>query len=73
MPSECCGIRLESADSCTSFGISNFSALRVETTQIYVEATLAMKEQALAMTSPRTGDPGRYQPPDSLLAFLSSL
>lgn len=46
---------------------------RVETTQIYVEATLAMKEQALAMTSPRTGDPVRYQPPDSLLAFLSSL
>lgn len=46
---------------------------RAETIQIYVEATLAMKEQALAMTSPRTGDPGRYQPPDSLLAFLSSL
>lgn len=46
---------------------------RVETTQIYVEATLAMKEKALAMTSPRTGDPGRYQPTDSLLAFLSSL
>ncbi|MDE0696883.1 MAG: hypothetical protein OXH76_13740 [Boseongicola sp.] len=46
---------------------------RAETTQIYVEATLAMKEQALAMTTPRKGDPGRYQPPDSLLAFLSSL
>ncbi|MDE2789226.1 MAG: hypothetical protein OXI81_02220 [Paracoccaceae bacterium] len=46
---------------------------RAETIQIYVEATLAMKEQALAMTSPRTGDPGRYQPPDSLLAFPSSL
>ncbi|MCY3596265.1 MAG: site-specific integrase [Rhodospirillales bacterium] len=46
---------------------------RVETTQIYVEATLAMKEQALAKTSPRTGDPGRYRPPDSLLAFLGSL
>ena len=46
---------------------------RVETTQIYVEATLAMKEQALAKTSPRTGDSGRYQPPDALLAFLGSL
>ncbi len=46
---------------------------RAETTQIYVEATPAMKEQALAMTSPRTGDPGRYRPPDSLLAFLKSL
>lgn len=46
---------------------------RAETTQIYVEATIAMKEQALAKTSPREGDPERYQPPDSLLAFLSSL
>ena len=46
---------------------------RVETTQIYVEATLAMKEQALAKTSPRTGVSGRYQPPDALLAFLGSL
>ena len=46
---------------------------RAETTQIYVEATLAMKGQALEKTSPRTADPGRCQPPDSLLAFLSSL
>ena len=46
---------------------------RVETTQIYVEATLAMKEEALAKTSAHKGDPGRYQPPDSLIAFLSRL
>ena len=46
---------------------------RVETTQIYVEATLAMKEQALAKTSPPIGDPGRYQPPDRLLGFLNGL
>ena len=46
---------------------------RVETTQIYVEATLAMKEEALAKTLPRNGDAGRYQPPDKLLAFLNSL
>ena len=45
----------------------------VETTQIYLEATLAMKEQALAKTSPPTGQPGRYQPGDRLLNFLSSL
>ena len=31
----------------------------VETTQIYLEATLAMKEKALAKTSP--GTPGRYK------------
>ena len=31
----------------------------VETTQIYLEATLAMKEKALAKTSPPDGTPGR--------------
>ena len=30
----------------------------VETTQIYLEATLAMKERALAKTLPRTADRG---------------
>ena len=45
----------------------------VETTQIYLEATLAMKEQALAKTSPPRGKSGRYQPGDKLLGFLNSL
>ena len=45
----------------------------VETTQIYLEATLAMKERALAKTLPPHGRPGRYQPGDQLLGFLSSL
>ena len=45
----------------------------VETTQIYLEATLAMKERALARTTPPIGKPGRYQPGDRLLGFLSSL
>lgn len=45
----------------------------VETTQIYLEATLAMKEQALAKTTPPRGKPGRYQPGDRLLSFLNSL
>ncbi|MGB5280133.1 MAG: site-specific integrase [Gammaproteobacteria bacterium] len=45
----------------------------VETTQIYLEATLAMKEQALAKTTPPQGKPGRYQPGDRLLSFLNSL
>ena len=45
----------------------------VETTQVYLEATLAMKEQALAkITLPQT-KPGRYQPVDQLLYFLNSL
>jgi site-specific recombinase XerD len=45
----------------------------VETTQIYLEATLAMKEQALAKTSPPQGRAARYRPDDQLLGFLNSL
>jgi site-specific recombinase XerD len=45
----------------------------VETTQIYLEATLAMKELALAKALPPHGRPGRYQPGDQLLAFLNTL
>ena len=44
-----------------------------ETTQAYVEATLAMKEEALAKTTPHEGKPSRYKAEDSLLAFLDSL
>jgi site-specific recombinase XerD len=46
---------------------------RLETTQIYLEATLAMKEKALAKTSPPHGRPSRYKPGDRILAFLNSL
>jgi site-specific recombinase XerD len=45
----------------------------VETTQIYLEATLAMKEQALAKTRPPHGRAARYRPGDQLLGFLNSL
>ena len=45
----------------------------VETTQIYLEATLAMKEQALSKTISPRGRPSRYRPGDPLLAFLNSL
>jgi site-specific recombinase XerD len=45
----------------------------VETTQVYLEATLAMKEQALAKTSSPHGTPSRYRPGDQLLNFLDSL
>jgi len=45
----------------------------VETTQIYLEANLAMKEEILAKTTPVEGKPGRYHPDDQLLAFLRSL
>ena len=45
----------------------------VTTTQIYVHADLALKEQALARTAPITATPGRYQPPDTIMAFLEGL
>jgi site-specific recombinase XerD len=45
----------------------------VETTQIYLEATLAMKEHALAKTRPPYGRAARYHPSDQLLGFLNSL
>lgn len=45
----------------------------VETTQIYLDATLEMKERALAKIPPFEGRPGRYRPGDQLLAFLNNL
>jgi site-specific recombinase XerD len=45
----------------------------IETTQIYLHADLATKERALARTAPTGTTPGRYRPPDALLAFLESL
>jgi site-specific recombinase XerD len=45
----------------------------VATTQIYLHADLALKEQALARTAPLEATPGRYQPSDTVLAFLDSL
>ncbi len=45
----------------------------VETTQIYLDADLAMKERALARTASPGAGPGRFRPRDSLLAFLEGL
>jgi hypothetical protein len=45
----------------------------VETTQIYLDASLAMKEQALAKATPLQGRPSRYRPSDQLMEFLNSL
>jgi integrase len=46
---------------------------QADTTQIYLHADLELKEKALARTTPANTKPGRYQPPDQLLAFLESL
>jgi integrase/recombinase XerD len=44
-----------------------------QTTQIYVHASMVLKEKALARTAPLNTKRGRYTPPDKLLAFLISL
>ena len=46
---------------------------QIETTQVYLHADLELKERALAKTAPANITPGRYRPPDKLLAFLEAL
>jgi site-specific recombinase XerD len=45
----------------------------MDTTQMYLHASLELKQQALDKTTPVNGRPGRYRPDDDLLAFLKSL
>jgi site-specific recombinase XerD len=45
----------------------------IATTQVYIHADLALKERAIARTAPQDTPPGRYQPPDAVLAFLDGL
>lgn len=45
----------------------------IQTTQVYLDADLAMKEKILAKMTPHQGKPGRYRPDDRLLAFLKGL
>jgi site-specific recombinase XerD len=45
----------------------------VTTTQIYLQADMALKQQALDRTTPLATPPGRYHPSDQLLAFLEAL
>jgi len=45
----------------------------VETTQIYLDADLALKEKVLAKTTPIKAKRARYRPDDELLSFLKNL
>ncbi len=45
----------------------------LRSTQIYLSAHMALKEQALARLTPPHATPGRYMPTDDVLAFLESL
>jgi site-specific recombinase XerD len=43
------------------------------TTQIYIHADMTQKERAIARVAPIGTKPGRYRPPDTVLAFLDRL
>jgi len=45
----------------------------VETTQMYLDADLELKQRVLDAVVPPNGKPGRYRPDDKLLGFLNSL
>ena len=46
---------------------------QIATTNIYLHADMTHKQQAIDRTKPLATKPGRYRPPDSLLAFLEAL
>jgi site-specific recombinase XerD len=46
---------------------------QVSTTSAYIHADMSQKERAIARVTAPDTKPGRYRPPDALLAFLESL
>ena len=44
-----------------------------KSTEIYLHADNKLKQQAIERTTPTGTPPGRYKPPDTLLAFLDEL
>jgi site-specific recombinase XerC len=45
----------------------------VRSTTPYIHADMTIKERALARVTPASVTPGRYKPPDSVLAFFEGL
>jgi len=45
----------------------------IETTNVYLHADLGLKQRALDRAAPACVPPGRYRPPDALMAFLCGL
>lgn len=68
-----CAMRLLHAGIVTSVIALWLGHESVDTTQIYLHADLELMEKALARTKPPNGQAGRYQPPDSLIAWLEAL
>lgn len=46
---------------------------QVSTTNVYLHADMNQKERAIARLTPLASKPGRYRPPDALIAFLEGL
>lgn len=46
---------------------------QISTTNLYLHADMTHKQQAIDRTNPLDTKPGRYRPPDPLLAFLEGL
>ena len=46
---------------------------QISSTNAYLHADMAQKERAVTRVTPPDTKPGRYQPPDTLLAFLEAL
>jgi site-specific recombinase XerD len=46
---------------------------QITTTNIYLHADMTIKQNAIAKITPQDATPGRYQPPDPILAFLAKL
>jgi integrase/recombinase XerD len=46
---------------------------QISTTNIYLHADMTHKQRAIDRTKPLAAKPGRYRPPDPLLAFLEAL
>jgi integrase/recombinase XerD len=46
---------------------------QVSTTNVYLHADMNQKERAIARLTPLASTPGRYRPPDALIAFLEAL
>jgi len=46
---------------------------QLATTNIYLHADMSHKQRAIDRVTPLAAKPGRYRPPDPLIAFLEAL
>jgi site-specific recombinase XerD len=46
---------------------------QISTTNVYLHADMSHKQQAIDRTKTLAAKPGRYRPPDAIMAFLEDL